>query len=159
MVHRKNLRNPSKENKMPVTYNESKSKWCMGENCNYDTKEKAEAAERAYYASMNKESINICNTNLMKSVDEEKRLFKSVILRPNQYDDDGKFSDFYSEEVVEKACHDFNLYCQQGNLGHIVNTDLIKFVESYISDVDYSLGDGEIKKGDWIGVCKIFDDS
>lgn len=102
--------------------------------------------------------IKIYHTEIAKSFDEDKRLFKAVILRPNQFDQDGVNQDYYSEEVVEKACHDFNEFCQQGNLGHIMNVDLLKFVESYIADVDYTLGDGEVKAGDWIGVLKVYDD-
>lgn len=101
--------------------------------------------------------INI-NTTLAKSFNEEKRLFKCVVLRPDQYDDDGEDQAFYSKEVVEKGCHDFNMYCQQGNIQHLFNTDLIKVAESYIADVDYELGDGEVKAGDWIMVVKVFND-
>jgi len=99
------------------------------------------------------------NTRLAKSIDEEKKLFKCVVLRPEQYDNDGENQDFYSSEVVEKACHDFNMYCQQGNVQHLINTDLIKVAESFIADVDYSLGEGLVKKNDWVMVVKIFDDA
>lgn len=100
----------------------------------------------------------IITQDLAKGIDEEKRLFKCVVLRPDQYDDDGIDQAIYSKEVVEKGCHDFNMYCQQNNVQHIVNTDLIKVAESYIADVDYKLGEGEIKSGDWVMVVKIFDD-
>jgi len=105
------------------------------------------------------EKINICRTDIAKSFNEEKRIFKCVVLRPNQYDDDGKFSDYYSEETVEKACHDFMMFCNQGNEGHSEsNTDLIKFVENTIADIDYTLGDGEVKAGDWVAAVKVFSD-
>ena len=138
-----------------ISFNETTSKWCLESECIYETKVEA---IKAYTDSFDRSEIKIYHTDIAKSFDEEKRLFKAVILRPNQFDNDGVDEDYYSEEIVEKACHDFNEYCQQGNLGHVVNTDLLKFVESYISDADYTLGDGEVKKGDWIGVLKVYDD-
>jgi len=138
-----------------ISLNESTGKWCYETDCSFDSRVEA---IKAYTDSLDRSEIKIYNTNIAKSFDEDKRLFKAVILRPNKFDDDGSNQDYYSEEVVEAACHDFNEYCQQGNLGHIVNTDLLKFVESYIADVDYTLGDGEVKAGDWIGVLKVYDD-
>ena len=141
---------------MPVTYNESKKKWCMGSNCNYDTKEKAEAAERAYYASMEKKKCHY--KDITKSFDEDKRVFTSVVLKANYRDDDGKNQDYWEEEVVEQAAYDFMLECQQGNLQHVTNTDLLKVVESYISPVDFEMGNGVVNKGDWVMSVKIQDD-
>ena len=141
---------------MPVTYNESKSKWCMGENCNYDTKEKAEAAERAYHANMEKKKTSL--VNILKNIDEEKRIFTSVVLKANYRDDDGENQDWWDEEVVEQAAHDFMLKCQQGNLQHVINTDLLKVVESYISPVSFEMGQGTVQKGDWVMSTYIPDD-
>jgi len=104
------------------------------------------------------QKLSILHDNLVKSFEEDKKLFKCVVLRPEQYDDDGTNQDFYSFEVVEKACHDFNMYCQQGNIQHLFNTEVIKVAESFIADVDYPLGDGEILKGDWVMSVKVFDD-
>lgn len=105
------------------------------------------------------EEITVLQRDLAKSFVEEKRIFKCVVLRPGEFDDDGENQDFYSVDVVEKACHDFNIYCQQGNIQHLFNTDIIKVAESFISDVDYSLGDGEVKVGDWVMAVKVFDDA
>jgi len=144
---------------MPIKKNPKGNDWCFGSKCGFKTKTDAEAAERAYYASMDKESINICNTEIAKAVNEEKRIFKCVVLRPGQFDDDGIYEDYYSKETVEKAAHQFMMFCNQGNEGHSnSNTELIKFVESGIADVDYTLGDGEVKAGDWVAAVKIFDD-
>lgn len=144
---------------MPVKKNPNGNDWCFGSKCGFKTKKDAEAVERAYYSAMNKKSINICNTDLAKSVNEEKRIFKCVALRPNQFDNDGRFEDFYSEDTVEKAAHQFLMFCNQANIGHSNdNTELIKFVESHVSEIDYRLGDGDVLRGDWVLAAKIFDD-
>ena len=141
---------------MPVTYNEDNGKWCMGSQCNYDTKEKAEAAERAYYANMEKKKIR--NIDLVKSLDEDKQIFTSIVLKADFRDDDGVDQDYWSEEVVEQAAWDFMLKCQQNNLQHIINTDIIKVVESYIAPIDFEMGGGEVNKGDWVMSVQIMDD-
>ena len=142
---------------MPVTYNKEKGKWCMGSNCIYNNKKDAESAEKAYYAKMNK-SVKITNTDLAKSFDEEKRIFTSIVLKANKYDNDGVNEDYWSSDVIQQAAHDFMLFCQKGNIGHMVNTDLIKVVESYIAPIDFKLGDGEVNKDDWVMSVKILDD-
>ena len=90
---------------MPVTYNKEKGKWCMGSNCIYNTKKDAESAEKAYYAKMNK-SVKITNTDLAKSFDEEKRIFTSIVLKANKYDNDGVNEDYWSSDVIQQAAHD-----------------------------------------------------
>ena len=102
--------------------------------------------------------INKKNTKLAKSFDEDKRIFTSIVLKANQYDDDGVNQDFWSYEVVEEAAYDFMLKSQQGNVGHVMNTDLVKVVESYIAPTSFSLGAGEVDKGDWVLSVKIIDD-
>ncbi|MCP4341357.1 MAG: hypothetical protein GY799_21380 [Desulfobulbaceae bacterium] len=143
---------------MPVTFDEGKGKWCMGSQCNYDSKKDAEAAMAAYHANLNKSEIKILNVDIAKSAIDDKRIFKCVVLRPEQYDNDGEYQDYYSVEVVEKACHDFNIYCSQNNVQHLFNTDLVKVAESYVADVGYELGDGEVKAGDWVMAVKVLDD-
>lgn len=98
-------------------------------------------------------------TTLAKAIEEEKRLFTAVVLRPDQYDDDGTFQDFYTQEVVEKACYDFNEFCGQGNISHYFNTDVVVPVASWISKADHALGSGEVKTGDWVMTMKIKDDT
>ena len=92
---------------------------------------------------------------VVKSVDTEKRLFTSVVLRPNVVDAHG---DIYDEEVVEKACFDYNEYCRNGNLQHVVQTPLVVPVESWISKVDHELGEGTVLKGDWVMTVRVDDD-
>lgn len=138
-----------------VSFNEATDKWCYGTECIYDSKNEA---IKAYTDTLDRSDIKIYKADLAKGVDEEKRLFKCVVLRPGQFDNDGINQDFYSEAVVEKGCHDFNMYCQQNNIQHLFNTDLVKVAESFIADIDYPLGAGEVLKGDWVMTIKVFDD-
>lgn len=92
---------------------------------------------------------------VVKSINEDKRLFTAVVLRPEVVDAHG---DIYDFDVVEKACHDFTFFCGQGNIQHVLNSDVVKFVESYIAPFDYTLGEGEVKKGDWVATARIDND-
>lgn len=98
------------------------------------------------------------NTTMVKALDEDKKLFTSIVIKANQYDNDGKNEDFWSYEVTEQACHDFMLKCQQGNLSHVIDTDMVKVVESYIAPCDFEMGEGKVEKGDWVMTTKILDD-
>jgi hypothetical protein len=92
---------------------------------------------------------------VVKSVDKEKRLFTAVVLRPNVADSQG---DIYDEDVVEKACHDYNEFCRQANIQHLIQTNLIVPVESYIAKSSFKLGEGEVAEGDWVMTSRIDDD-
>lgn len=135
---------------MPVRYDEDKKKWCYGDKCIYDTKEDANAAAAAIHIN---KSVSV---KLTKSLNEDKQLFTAVVLRPNVVDSQG---DIYDSETVEKACYDFNEFCRVGNLQHIVNTDLLVPVESWIAKSSHPYGDGEIIEGDWVMTMKIKDDT
>jgi hypothetical protein len=89
---------------------------------------------------------------VLKAVDEEKRLFTAVVLRPDVVDLHG---DIYSTDVVEKACHDFNQFCRQGNYEHIINTQDVVVVESWIAKNDMKLGNGEVLAGDWVMTTRV----
>lgn len=92
---------------------------------------------------------------IAKSVDIEKKVFTAVVLRPNEVDLHG---DIYSEEVVEKACYDYLEYSRGANLQHLVDTQLAAPVESYIAKSDFSLGEGQVKAGDWVLSMRINND-
>lgn len=92
---------------------------------------------------------------IAKSVDVEKRHFTAVVLRPNEVDLHG---DIYDEECVEKACHSYLEFCRKANLQHVVETELATVVESSIAKSDYQLGEGAVKKGDWVMTMRINDD-
>lgn len=87
-------------------------------------------------------------THIMKSVDDEQRMAMFVVLEPNKYD---LHNDIYSEEEVWKACNNFNQHCMKANLFHLVETEDMEFVQSFINPADFTLEDGrEIKKGAWL---------
>ena len=93
--------------------------------------------------------------DVVKSIDDDKRLFTALVLRPNVVDAHG---DIYDENTVEKACFGFNEYCGNANLQHLVDTTSIVFVESYIEKSNYILGETEVFKGDWIATARIDND-
>ena len=97
-------------------------------------------------------SENITIQTVHKSIDEDKRLFTAIVLRPDVVDAHG---DIYSKEVVEKACHDYNANCRQGNLQHLIDTNAVVPVESSIAKSSYKLGEGEVIEGDWVMTMKI----
>jgi hypothetical protein len=80
--------------------------------------------------------------------DDEKRLALYVVLVPEETDAHG---DIYSAEVVEKACHNFNLNCGRANFLHEVNTNAVNIVESYVAPSDFTTDSGVfVKKGTWL---------
>jgi Putative phage serine protease XkdF len=105
-------------------------------------------------------SSQLQNTKIAKSVNLDKRLATFVVLEPQEADGmtTDQHGDWYSEEEVEKACHNFNTYCRKANLLHLVDTDAFTFVESYISKVDMVLGDTPVKKGTWLATCYFEDE-
>ncbi len=101
--------------------------------------------------------IKTHTNNLMKSVNEDERLFTAVVLRPDAVDSHG---DIYSPDVVKQACHDYVSHCMNSNLQHqyeLEKSDM-KIVESYIAPQDMEFEDGNVIKGDWIMTAKIEND-
>lgn len=98
---------------------------------------------------------------IKKSVNTEKRLATFIVLEPQLEDGttNDLHGDWYSEEEVEKACHNFNEFCGKANLFHSIETELMTFVESYTAPVDFELNEQPIKKGTWLAVCKFNDDT
>jgi hypothetical protein len=66
--------------------------------------------------------------------------------------------DIYSADEVVKACHNFNEFCRKAYLDHAVETEKAKFVESYISPADITIGETEITKGTWLAVMQFDED-
>ena len=92
--------------------------------------------------------------HIAKAVDTAKQELTCVVLRPDVVDLQG---DIYSAAEVEKACRSFNLFCMKGNIQHeAMSADLV-FVESYVAPADFKLGNGEVKKGDWVATVKVKD--
>lgn len=93
---------------------------------------------------------------VVKSLNEELKQALFVCMVPNEVDLHG---DITSEDEVRKACHNFNKFCSQANLFHIVKTESFEFAESYIAPTDFILGDKEVKKGTWLVNIQVNDDS
>jgi len=134
---------------MPIKYNSKKKKWCYGNQCIYNSRAKAVAASKAIH--VNKNDV----IDVVKSIDEDQRLFTCCVLRPDVVDAHG---DIYSKETVEKAAYDFLEYSGQGNLMHIVNTDQVVVVESWVAKSTYDYGNGSVIEGDWMMTLHILDD-
>lgn len=95
------------------------------------------------------------SANIAKALNTEKQELTCVVLRPDVEDLHG---DIYSASEVEKACRSFNLFCMQGNIQHAeTNTKKLAFVESYVAPADFTLGDGLVKKSDWVATVKVLD--
>lgn len=83
-----------------------------------------------------------------KALDDEQRMALFVVLEPEAVDLHG---DTYTAEEVEKACNNFNTYCNKANLFHAVETEHAKIIQSYISPADFTTDTGvTITKGTWL---------
>ena len=76
------------------------------------------------------ENLNVRNTKLVKEVVDDEMTFTSIVLKANYRDDDGVNQDYWPTDVVKEAAYDFMINCQQGNLSHVFDTDLVKVVAS-----------------------------
>lgn len=91
-----------------------------------------------------------------KSVNEELKQATFIVMVPDAVDAHG---DITSEDEVRKACFNFNKFCREPNLFHLTGTETFEFAESYISPVDFQLGDREVKKGTWLATIQAKDDN
>lgn len=96
-----------------------------------------------HFQGSSKEQVEIT-----KAVDEEERLALFVVLEPDTYD---LHDHIYSSEEVWKACVNFNQHCMKANLFHLVETEDMEIVQSFINPSDFTMDNGkEIKKGTWL---------
>ena len=95
---------------------------------------------------------------LKAEVEEEKRLVYGIVMRPNIIDG---HLDLISEREVEKAAHFYMMVrgFGAGIMGevHTEEAEAVP-VESYIAPVDFEMGNGEVKKGDWVLVSYVVSD-
>lgn len=88
------------------------------------------------------------SVEVTKALDEEERMALFVVLEPDVVDLHG---DTYTATEVEKACNNFNLYCNKANIFHKVETEEAKIIQSYIAPSSFTLDSGrEILKGTWL---------
>lgn len=93
---------------------------------------------------------------IVKAVNEELKQATFIVLTPEEVDLHG---DIISENEVRKACYNFNKYSNQANLFHITKTATFEFAESYVSPVDFVLGDVLVRKGTWLATVQVLDDN
>lgn len=95
-------------------------------------------------------------TSVIKSVSAEERMAMFVVLEPQESLDNVSDlqGDYYTEEDVWEACKSFNVHCQKANLMHLVETEDMKFIQSFITPAEFTMetseGDRVIRKGTWL---------
>lgn len=89
-----------------------------------------------------------------KATNEELMQATFVVMVPGEVDLHG---DITSEAEVAKACHNYNKFSMRCNLFHMVETDTFEMAESYISPVDFVLGEKFVKKGTWLCTVQVID--
>jgi hypothetical protein len=92
---------------------------------------------------------------VVKSVDQMQKRALFVVLEPQ--DEDGMTADlhgdWYDEETIRKACHDYNKHCEQVGILHkdVASEDEVEVQESYIAPCDFTTEYGDfVKKGSWL---------
>lgn len=84
---------------------------------------------------------------------EKRALF--LVLEPSEADGTTTdlHGDWYDEDTIQKACHDYNLNCERLGIMHkeIASDDEVVVQESYIAPCDFVTETGiPIKKGSWL---------
>ena len=94
---------------------------------------------------------------VLKSVDEDQRLFLGVVLEPEEFD---LHKDIYSSEEIRKACESEREYLQS-NVQHSIQVDstVMEVTKSFIQEVEATIGDQVVKAGTWLREAKIHNDS
>lgn len=94
--------------------------------------------------------------DITKSLKDEERMALFVVLEPQESIEDVSdlHGDFYTEEDVWDACKSFNMHCQKANLMHLIETEDMEFIQSFVTPSEFSLetpeGERVIKKGTWM---------
>jgi hypothetical protein len=100
---------------------------------------------------------------ILKSADELKREVTFIYYEPNKLDSHG---DWTTQEVIEKACENFNSNLKSGNVvpnlfhsrddeGNIEATDSFEILKSWVSPTDCIVGETEVDEGTWLVKVKM----
>lgn len=90
-------------------------------------------------------------------VDSDKRLVGGIVYSPCEKDSQ---DDWAMAEEIEKAAHNYMIKCRKTGYNHKEDiTEKTSIVESYIAPQDLLMGRERVKKGSWVMVLKIHDDS
>jgi len=87
--------------------------------------------------------------------EDPKKLVYGVVYSPNEVDSHG---DYATAEEIEKAAHEFLQEARNIDKQHDFIKGAGEVVESYISPVDFTLGEQPIKKGSWVLATKATDE-
>jgi len=100
-----------------------------------------------------------CNVAIAK-IDSEKRLVYGVVLEPDEVDAQ---NDTINSDVIEEAAHAFlasyNRETKLGLMHRLFGNIGVELAQSYISLVDMTVQDQPVKKGSWLMVVKVLDES
>lgn len=99
----------------------------------------------------------LVSKEILKNIDEDKRLFTAVVLEPEVYD---AHNHIYSEDVIMEAAHDYMDECLVTNLQHQIEVTKkdISIVESWIAPIDMEISGQAIKRGSWLATAKVHND-
>jgi hypothetical protein len=92
---------------------------------------------------------------IVKSANEEERMALMLVLEPQESDGTTTdlHGDWYDEDTIRKACHDYNDRCERIGVMHkeLASNDEVIVRESYIAPCDFVTETGvPIKKGSWL---------
>lgn len=93
---------------------------------------------------------------ITKADDDEKRLVYGVVMQPDVFD---LHDDTISDDDLERSAHDYLVRSRAVKQQHSGTHRDVDVVESYIAPIDFDLGEQQIKKGAWVVVVKVNDDS
>ena len=88
-------------------------------------------------------------TPIIKALNKELRQATYIVLEPDTVDLHG---DTYEAKEVQKAAHNFQIYCRKAFKNHEKEIDGAKIVENYIAPSDMQVGEKMVKKGTWLQV-------
>lgn len=101
--------------------------------------------------------MKVAKAYMKKDEAGAQRLVLGVVLEPEVVDAQG---DIYSELEIEQAAHKYMAEFQNRGYMHEQNVnDKVHLVESYIAPVDMAIGEQAVKKGTWMMVQLVTDDT
>lgn len=93
---------------------------------------------------------------LLRKAETEERFVLGIVLEPDVVDSQ---NDTYDEAEVRKAAHRFMEHHAQLGLQHSeIVTGKLKILESYVTPVEFSVGEEVVKKGTWVLGIRLVDD-
>jgi len=93
---------------------------------------------------------------LLKKRDEEQHLVYGIVMEPGVAD---TYGDIASAVEIEKAMHSYAEKSRSIDVLHNLKKAACFPVEMYIAPVDFTVGKETIKKGSWVQVTKINDNT